>query len=179
MSDREGTIDHRPTKAPRVLACVLCQQRKVKCNRQFPCSNCIKSRAQCVPATLLPRRPRRKLPERDLLDRLHKYEDLLRKHNIDFESKDDATPTSAKSAVSPSDNELDEDADEPSPADTVNSTASISTVRRNFWHAMRVRVRINPIFDTDSTGLTPKTVPGPISWTFRTWFGPVAFRRCS
>ena len=72
-------------KPQRVLACVLCQQRKVKCDRKFPCANCIKSRAQCVPATLALRRRRRKFPERALLERLRKYEDLLRQNNIAFE----------------------------------------------------------------------------------------------
>lgn len=72
-------------KPQRVLACVLCQQRKVKCNREFPCANCIKSRAQCVPATLAQRRRRRRFPERALLERLRKYEDLLRQNNITFE----------------------------------------------------------------------------------------------
>lgn len=73
------------SKPQRVLACVLCQKRKVKCDRQYPCSNCIKSRAQCVQATLPPRRRRRKIPERELLQRLHKYEDLLRQNNIPFD----------------------------------------------------------------------------------------------
>lgn len=78
-----------------MLACVLCQQRKVKCDRKFPCANCIKSRTQCVPATLATRRRRRKFPDRELLERLHKYEELLRQNNIEFEplSKD---PTGEK-----------------------------------------------------------------------------------
>lgn len=31
-------------KAHRVLACVLCQHRKIKCDRNTPCSNCLKVR---------------------------------------------------------------------------------------------------------------------------------------
>ena len=74
------------SKPQRVLACVPCQQRKVKCDKsQFPCANCIKSRAQCVPATLAQRPRRRRFPERALLERLRKYEDLLRQNNITFE----------------------------------------------------------------------------------------------
>ena len=73
------------SKPLRVLACVICQQRKVKCDRKFPCANCIKSQAQCVPATLSQRRRRRRFPERVLLERLRKYEDLLRQNNITFE----------------------------------------------------------------------------------------------
>ena len=73
------------SKPQRVLACVLCQQRKVKCERKFPCKNCIKSQAECVPSTLAPRQRRRRFAERALLDRLRKYEDLLRQNNVDFE----------------------------------------------------------------------------------------------
>ncbi|KAK8098131.1 uncharacterized protein PG998_013617 [Apiospora kogelbergensis] len=56
-------------KSQRVLACVLCQQRKVKCDRKFPCSGCAKHGIKCVPATQT-RRRRRRFPERDLLARL-------------------------------------------------------------------------------------------------------------
>src|ERR1700753_3865348 len=73
------------SKRQRVLACVLCQQRKVKCDRKFPCSNCIKAKVQCIPATLSPRRRKRRFPERELLERLRKYEGLLRQNNIKFE----------------------------------------------------------------------------------------------
>lgn len=86
----EGTPSDRPSpcqpaKPQRVLACLLCQQRKIKCNRKFPCENCIKSRAQCVPATQVSRQRRRRFPERELLDRLRNYEDLLRQNRIKFE----------------------------------------------------------------------------------------------
>ena len=70
----------------RVLACVLCQQRKVKCDRNFPCANCVRSHAQCVPAaTQSLRQRRRRFPERELLDRLRHYESLLRQNDIAFE----------------------------------------------------------------------------------------------
>lgn len=76
----------RPSKHQRVLACTLCQQRKVKCDRRLPCANCVKSRTQCVPATLAPRQRRRRYPERALLDRLRGYEALLRQNDIPFDS---------------------------------------------------------------------------------------------
>lgn len=74
-------------KPQRVLACVLCQQRKVKCSGgQFPCANCIRSHAQCVPAAARGvRQRRRRFPERELLDRLRHYESLLRQSSIKFE----------------------------------------------------------------------------------------------
>jgi hypothetical protein len=94
MSTAPGIQENRPSNSPgappslrphRVLACVLCQQRKVKCDRQFPCANCVKSRAQCVPSTLAQRKRKRRFGDRELLEHLRKYEDLLRQNNIPFE----------------------------------------------------------------------------------------------
>jgi ribosomal protein L13E len=86
------TPDHSPQdmqspagKPQRVLACLLCQQRKVRCDRKFPCANCTKAGVQCTSAALIPRQRRRRFPEKDLLDRLRHYEDLLRRHHIPFE----------------------------------------------------------------------------------------------
>lgn len=114
-------------KPQRVLACVLCQQRKVKCDRQFPCARCIKSRAQCVPATLTPARRKRRFPERELLDRLRRYEDLLRQHNINFEAlhKD---PSSEKDS---SNIEGGYESDEDQPEATVVDSVSPSTTDKH------------------------------------------------
>ena len=37
---------------PRILACVLCQHRKIKCDRNTPCSNCVK--VSLVPSPVRP-----------------------------------------------------------------------------------------------------------------------------
>ncbi len=73
-----------PAQGIRVLACLLCQQRKVKCDRRFPCANCTKHQIECVPATQA-RRRRRRFPEGELLGRLRKYEDLLRQNKVKFD----------------------------------------------------------------------------------------------
>lgn len=75
----------RLSKSQRTLACLLCQQRKVKCDRKLPCTNCLKFKAECVPAALNPRQRKRRFPERELQERIRKYEDLLRRHNINFD----------------------------------------------------------------------------------------------
>lgn len=77
-------------KITRGHSCILCQQRKVKCDRQKPCSNCIKARVECVasPPTAT-RRRRRKFSEQDLGTRLRKYEQLLRKHGIKIDDEDE------------------------------------------------------------------------------------------
>ena len=73
-------------KPQRVLSCLQCQQRKVKCSRKFPCENCEKAGTQCVSAAIqTPRQRRRRFPERELLERLRHYESLLRQNDIKFE----------------------------------------------------------------------------------------------
>jgi hypothetical protein len=67
--------------------CVLCQQRKVKCDRSDPCANCVKARVECVsPTTLPPRRRKKRFPEAELLARLRKYEDHLRSYGADIDA---------------------------------------------------------------------------------------------
>ncbi|KAJ4292941.1 hypothetical protein N0V88_005604 [Collariella sp. IMI 366227] len=94
-SDQPSSKLQRPQ---RVLACVSCQQRKVKCNRRFPCDTCIRAGTQCVPATV-PRQRRRRFPERELLARLRGYEDLLRQHHIAFEPLHPPTGETATTAA--------------------------------------------------------------------------------
>ena len=76
------TEQTRSGKSPRVLACVLCQQSKIKCDRQFPCAHCVRVGVQCVQAT---RQRRHRFHERELLGRIRQYEGLLRQHNIQFD----------------------------------------------------------------------------------------------
>lgn len=93
------------TKPHRVLACVSCQKRKVKCDRKDPCTNCIRSKSECIPAaTLVLRQRRRRFPERELLDRLRHYESLLRHNNIKFEPLHKDTSTTEKKSLN-TDNE--------------------------------------------------------------------------
>lgn len=70
----------------RILACVRCSSRKLKCDRHHPCGNCSKSRIECISAAVNRPERRRRFPERQLLDRILRYEALLQQHNIDFES---------------------------------------------------------------------------------------------
>ncbi|KAK7734976.1 hypothetical protein SLS53_007753 [Cytospora paraplurivora] len=76
-------------KLTRGHSCVLCQQRKVRCDKQKPCANCVKAGVDCkVVAPHPPRRRKKKPQERELIDRLRKYEALLSQHGIDFEPID-------------------------------------------------------------------------------------------
>ncbi len=89
-----SSIDHIRRKHP----CVLCQHRKVKCDRNDPCSNCTKARVQCISPTVLPAKKRKKrFPEAELLARLRRYENHLRAYGADIDAINNETaplPTS-------------------------------------------------------------------------------------
>ncbi|CZS94877.1 related to binuclear zinc cluster transcription factor that regulates the ratio between aurofusarin and rubrofusarin biosynthesis [Rhynchosporium agropyri] len=145
MDDILGRSTQR-TKPQRVLACLLCQQRKVKCDRKHPCANCIKSRAQCLPATQVPRQRKRRFPERELLDRLRRYEDIMRRNNIEFdplhkESSDRNYLKEEGVEGSDSDDELPKTkcVDRPSPATTTGSEKVQHS--KNILHAMSQEFR--------------------------------------
>ncbi|KAM0313199.1 hypothetical protein ACHAO8_005696 [Botrytis cinerea] len=142
----EGAPDMSPTtstitsssKSQRVLACRRCQQRKIKCDRREPCSSCVKSRVQCIPATQFPRQRRRRFAERELLDRLRKYEDLLRQNNIKFEPLHKGSPRTGSH----------NDSDDEQPKATASTSSPSSTTNpdkihgvMNLWHAMSQEFR--------------------------------------
>ncbi|ODA76218.1 hypothetical protein RJ55_08063 [Drechmeria coniospora] len=73
-------------KLTRGTSCVLCQQRKVRCDKRKPCSNCVKSGAECrVIPPAPPRRRRRRIQEKELIERLQRYETILTEHGIHFD----------------------------------------------------------------------------------------------
>ena len=80
-------VDMAAIKLTRGTSCVLCQQRKVRCDKNKPCANCVKARVECrVVPPQPPRRRKKRLQEKDLIERLKKYEGLLSENNIKFES---------------------------------------------------------------------------------------------
>jgi hypothetical protein len=80
-----GTSDHTTNKS---FSCVLCAQRKVKCDKQpGGCHNCIKARVPCIyKAPPPPRRRRKGTRDLDVTMKLRIYETALRKAGIDPES---------------------------------------------------------------------------------------------
>lgn len=81
--------DSASIKLTRGTSCVLCQQRKVRCDKNKPCSNCVKAGVECrVVPPQPPRRRKKRLHEKDLVDRLKKYEELLKENGVKFDSLD-------------------------------------------------------------------------------------------
>lgn len=114
-------------RSQRVLACVLCQQRKVKCDRTFPCANCLRFQKECIPATVTPRRSRCRYPERDLLKRIRKYETLLRQNDIEFRALQSEAEANESSPVSPMAESDDVSDEEQEPIPSTATTPKQST----------------------------------------------------
>ncbi len=149
VSDSRTAGDSRP-QPRRQHACVLCQQRKVKCDHRNPCATCVKAKVQCVPV-YNPRRRRRRFPERELLDRLHTYQDLLAKHNIKFEPLHPGNAQADKSASkTPHDFNVEghhDSGDEPGSTVDVSSSPAVtaSSERRRVHEAKYILPRIPTI----------------------------------
>ncbi|KAH7017663.1 fungal-specific transcription factor domain-containing protein [Ilyonectria destructans] len=76
-------LDPASIKLTRGTSCVLCQQRKVRCDKNKPCANCVKANVECrVVPPQPPRRRKKRLQEKDLIERLKKYESLLAEHGV-------------------------------------------------------------------------------------------------
>jgi len=89
------SLPERPAKS---FSCIRCFERKVKCDKENPCSNCVKSRVECVfrvpPA---PRRRKKRPQEEILLARLRQCEDLLRSKGIEVDTSESPVQASAPS----------------------------------------------------------------------------------
>lgn len=172
----------RISDSRRSLACVLCQQRKVKCDRKSPCANCLKFKAECIPAALNPRQRKRRFPERELLERIRKYEDLLRRNKVTFDplhkdasgnyqtssrasglDTDDEQPDSMTlNPSSLSTSEKPKEPREPKYVWFVSMRKYLHNVNylRNFWNAMTSQgVRLLPFQIPSSILLMIETVP--------------------
>ena len=80
-------LDAASIKLTRGTSCVLCQQRKVRCDKNKPCANCVKAGVECrIVPPQPPRRRKKRLQEKDLIERLKKYEILLSEHGVKFDA---------------------------------------------------------------------------------------------
>jgi Fungal Zn(2)-Cys(6) binuclear cluster domain len=75
-------------------SCVTCRRRKVKCNKQQPCSNCVKQHIECVfPAPgRAPRKPR-KPQDSELIERLKRLEGVVQSLGVQVEEENPQSPT--------------------------------------------------------------------------------------
>src|ERR1700743_1101802 len=98
---------------PESFSCFICRQRKVKCDRGHPCSNCVKAAEKC--SYIAPVRGKRRIskPAKEGLHaKLKRYERLLESHGLDPEVSTNGPPSDRR-AVSVADAEMAEDSEPP------------------------------------------------------------------
>ena len=103
-----------PSRPRPTHACTRCADRKVKCDRQSPCSTCVKHHVECVFNTThtLPRKRQQRVKDQILLDRLRYYEGLLKEQGID----PNKLPDSPESGSEPSDLPISQHLPSPTPS---------------------------------------------------------------
>ncbi|KAE8409754.1 fungal-specific transcription factor domain-containing protein [Aspergillus pseudonomiae] len=123
MMKRSSVSDNlEPGNGPKSYSCLACRQRKVKCDRCTPCSNCVKAEKQC---SFIPpvrgKRKRTKPPREGLHAKLQRYEELLKSYGVKFEPSGDFDASGSETA-SQSDVQVDEDAAPPSQRSNLEET---------------------------------------------------------
>ncbi|KAI1658937.1 putative C6 transcription factor [Daldinia decipiens] len=79
-------------------SCLICRQRKVKCDRRNPCSNCVKAEKQCsFVAPVRGKRKRTKAPRESLHAKLKRLEELLKSYGAKTELFDDIDSSDSES----------------------------------------------------------------------------------
>jgi len=89
------------TQPAHLRSCNLCRQRKVKCDRRQPCSNCVRAEATCVHppgAGRAAKRPRQVVDVK-VLDRLAQLESTIRR--LQQQTKDTHAPPGVVSRDGP------------------------------------------------------------------------------
>ena len=72
-------LSRRPT-----YSCVRCSDRKVRCDRQNPCSPCVKHNVQCLfRAPPPPRKKQKRVKQGNRKEKLQRYEVLLQNLGVD------------------------------------------------------------------------------------------------
>lgn len=84
------------TSAPRLnpRSCVTCRRRKVRCNKQEPCANCVRAGIECIfPAPGRAPRKSRKPPDAELLARLKRLEGVVHSLGAQVDDHGVVSPT--------------------------------------------------------------------------------------
>lgn len=76
------------------FSCLICRQRKVKCDRRDPCSNCVRAGQECsFVAPVRGKRKRTKPVQEGLHAKLRRYEGILKAQGATLDEDDDIDET--------------------------------------------------------------------------------------
>ncbi|PHH82222.1 hypothetical protein CDD82_6641 [Ophiocordyceps australis] len=144
--------DASAVKLTRGTSCLLCQQRKVRCDKSKPCANCIKAGVECkVLPPAPPRRRKRRLQERDLLDRLRRYESLLNQHGIKFDAIGHSLKTSGPNDIEDLETHLEGLKTTPEADSSPLSAAAQEERGRSSWFPLQKEFRASEQLLNDSS----------------------------
>ncbi|OCT49494.1 putative C6 transcription factor [Cladophialophora carrionii] len=99
-SETQNGIATNPP-APRLnpRSCVTCRRRKVRCNKENPCANCVRAGIECVfPGPGRAPRKSRKPPDAELLARLRRLEGVVHSLGAQVDENGVISPTLTRSA---------------------------------------------------------------------------------
>ncbi|KAG5804534.1 hypothetical protein H9Q74_008778 [Fusarium xylarioides] len=100
-TDSPGLSPSTPSDLLPLRSCTFCRQRKVKCDRQKPCSNCLRANNDCsYPAGR--GRAAKKSPrtlDTRLVDRLQKLENIIKQLTSQVDATTDALPSGSGTEV--------------------------------------------------------------------------------
>lgn len=106
-SAQQRKASHNSPHSLNSRSCVTCRRRKVKCDKNFPCSNCVKGSSECVyPAPgRAPRKPRQggkvvSEREADLIKRLKRLEGVVQELSgqVELETLRHQTPSTSENS---------------------------------------------------------------------------------
>ncbi|EXJ82698.1 hypothetical protein A1O3_06512 [Capronia epimyces CBS 606.96] len=143
-------------RPPKAFSCTRCFERKVKCDKQSPCSNCLKANGECVfrvpPA---PRRRKKRSAEETLVARLKKCEELLHSMGVDVDGSTTPTITPAATTTDPPDSASQPSAESSSSLRQYFSTSCSKTGQLIVDHG-KSRFIDNNLWTSVSTEVLPK-----------------------
>ncbi|KAK0110986.1 hypothetical protein ONS95_001367 [Cadophora gregata] len=93
-----------PSQTPLIGSCIHCRRRKVRCDKQSPCGNCVRFGTECelAPRKRAPRRPRKPVDggeytgrELELMKRLNSLEGIVKELSSHVDTNDSSPAKSA------------------------------------------------------------------------------------
>ncbi|KAF5966877.1 transcription factor [Fusarium bulbicola] len=93
-SDSLVVTPSTPSDPLPLRSCTFCRQRKVKCDRQKPCSNCLRAKNDCLYPVGRGRAAKKSTRNLDvrLVDRLHKLENIIKQLTSQVDATANAVP---------------------------------------------------------------------------------------
>ncbi|KAI4113421.1 MAG: hypothetical protein LQ345_005595 [Seirophora villosa] len=155
-------------------SCTLCRRRKVKCDRNIPCANCVRAHADCIPSSN-PHTPRGRLGGRKrqanekLLERISNLEGLVQKVSGQSEQRRTSAehshvPPPAFAPVQPSINDgaNAESQAEHQPLDQHPAPYFQHYLASSFWTALSEEISgLRGVLSNDEDGIDVEQRHGP------------------